>query len=93
MDDEEDTNHNLVPDLSASFEEEVEQRVWVEQLLNRLPEKDRDIIRRYYGIGQEPQTLMQIAEVYGCRYQWIQVRIKHILEKLHRLARRQGDAV
>jgi len=52
-------------------------------LVARLPVKQRQIVRAYYGLdGYSPHTLVQLGEHWGCTKQAVQY---HLRRALHRL--------
>jgi RNA polymerase sigma factor (sigma-70 family) len=52
-------------------------------LVGRLPVKQRQIVRAYYGLdGYPPHTLVQLGEHWGCTKQAVQY---HLRRALHRL--------
>lgn len=57
----------------------------VRDLVDSLPEKDADIIRRRFGIGCDPESLSSIAKSYGCsaeRIRQVQARVEGDLRRM-----------
>lgn len=47
-----------------------------------LPEKDRTLLKRYYGIGTEPRTLQTLANELGVSFQAVSKRVRRIEKQL-----------
>jgi len=50
---------------AEELEPEPESKVYADEILKILPDHERDIITKYYGIGSYPQTLIQIGQNMG----------------------------
>jgi len=61
----------------------------VQDMINQLSEKQRDVLVRRYGLGpgSEAETLMNIAQSIGISHQQVSMREKRALEKLGSILR------
>ena len=61
----------------------------VQDMINQLSEKQRDVLMRRYGLGggHEAETLMNIAQSIGISHQQVSMREKRALEKLGTILR------
>lgn len=81
-------NHlsDFIPDPQAAIEKKLE-RDWqnevIDQLFVRLSEKEQDVLRRRFGLGDhDPQTLQEISKVYGVTRERIRQIESKALRKL-----------
>ena len=58
-------------------DEDIQLKDEISQVLSILSEREQDIIKRYFGLSGESQTLEVIGEVYGLTKE----RIRQIKEK------------
>lgn len=56
----------------------------VESLLSKLGERDRDIIRRYYGFNGCEQSMREISEHLGISHQRVEQRKKRLVSDLRK---------
>jgi RNA polymerase sigma factor (sigma-70 family) len=61
----------------------------VQDMINRLSNKQREVLMRRYGLGEghEAETLMNIAQSIGISHQQVSMREKRALEKLGSILR------
>lgn len=81
------TYKDFLEDSSVNIEEEIEKKLEIERLLNAVNslenEKDKKIIKMYYGIGgYQPHTYESVAKLMNVTREAIRQRISRILPKL-----------
>jgi len=66
-----------------------ERTVKIEEILNELPERDSDIVKRIFGLGnyQKPQTLREIGPVYNLTHERIRQIKNQVISKLKKSER------
>ena len=83
----------LLPDESAASPRDMLNRQEilrvVQDMINQLSEKQREVLVRRYGlgVGNEAETLMNIAQSIGISHQQVSMREKRALEKLGTILR------
>ena len=78
---------DLLPDPGITPEEELEaheRTLVVRRALHRLPERERVILDRHYGLSGEPQTLQQIGGQLGLTRERVRQLEAHALTTLSR---------
>ena len=60
----------------------------IDQVLNRIPERQSDVLRLYFGLGnQQPMSLVEIGELFDVTRE----RVRQIKDKGIRALRRKGN--
>jgi RNA polymerase primary sigma factor len=91
QDDEDEGEENATYNLLSSINEEAEgenkkRKKLVENILSRLTERECDIIKKYYGIGEEKLNLEEIGEKYSITKE----RVRQIMEATFRKMRSEA---
>ena len=92
---------DIIEDKTVNFEQEIENKILVEniqEMLDLLKPKERDVIVRRYGLGiedNETMTLKELADEEGVTVEAIRIRERRALRKLRwnfmRLENREND--
>ena len=60
----------------------------IRRALLGLPERDRDVLQRYFGIGHDRHTLEMIGNRYGFTREWARQRVEKALKWLRKRVKR-----
>lgn len=91
QDDEDEERENTTYNPLSSINEEAEgenkkRKELVENILSKLTERECDIIKKYYGIGEEKLNLEEIGEKYSITKE----RVRQIMEATFRKMRSEA---